>query len=125
MVAQPVHCLPQRRPPMLAPGATSAGVAAAIALPACHPMHATPRALFDDFHFMRWRVLGKVFTVVGDTCQLVALNVVERIGEGHVAVGIMMTIGLAIGGDVNQLRPPAVVIEAAEQAVGKVLPVEE
>ena len=70
---------------MLAPGAAATGVAAAIVLPAFHPMHATPRALLDDFHFMRWRVLGKVFAVVGDACQLVALNVVERIGEGHVA----------------------------------------
>jgi len=70
-------------------------------------------------------LLGEVFTVIADTCQLVALNVVERIGEGHVAVGIMMTIGLAVGGDVNQLCPRAVVIEAAEQAVGKVLSVGE
>src|SRR5271157_6215797 len=74
---------------------------------------------------MRWRVVGKVFTVVGDSCQLVAFNVVERIGEGHVAVNMMMTIGLAVGGDVNQLRPRAVVMEAAEQAVGKVLSVAE
>ena len=110
---------------MLAPGAASAGVAAAIALPALHAMHAAPGALLDDFHFMRWRVLGKVFTVVGDICQLVALNVVERIGEGHVAVGMMMTIGLPVGGDVDQLRPRAVVIEAAEQAVGKVRSVDE
>src|ERR1017187_8859197 len=63
IIAQPVHCLPQRLPPMLAPGAASAGVTAAIVLPAFHPMHATPRAFLDDFHFMRWRVLGKVFAV--------------------------------------------------------------
>ena len=37
----------------------------------------------------------------------------------------VMTIGLAVGSDVDQLRPRAVVIEAAEQAIGKVLPVEE
>ena len=48
------------------------------------------------------RMIEKL-SVIGDLGKLAGLNVVERVGKRHFAIGMVMTVGLAVGGDVHQL----------------------
>ena len=40
--------------------------------------------------------------------QVVGLDVIERIGKGHVTETVMVTVGFTVGGNVNQLGPVTV-----------------
>ncbi len=50
---------------------------------------------------------GQVFAIVGNPGKLVAFQIIEGIGQRHVAVRMMMAVGFAIGGNVHDLRPVA------------------
>ena len=57
--------------------------------------------------------------------ELLLVDVVERVGEGHVAVAVMVAVGLAVGGDVDELRMRAPFAERAEEAMREVLAARE
>src|SRR5204862_7302784 len=110
-IAQPVQRLPQRLAPLLIPVRVAAGVAAAVAVPALDTVCATPRRTFPDLCFLaRWMTL-EIFTVIREFREVVALDVMQRIGERHLAFLVMMAISLAIRRDVHNLRPWARVRE--------------
>ncbi len=102
LVAQPVESLAERCPPGLRPARAAAGVAAAVLAPAAHPVGAAPGGVLDDLHLMVRRMGLQVLPVVGQPGEAVLLDVVEGVGEGHLAVAVMVAVGLAVGRDVHQ-----------------------
>src|SRR3974390_3070019 len=99
----------------------SAGVASAITAPALYAVDAAPGAVLEDLGLMCRRITRQELAVIGDLRQPLALNVIERIGQRHLAKVMMMPVTLTIGGDVQELRPVARIGESAEQAVRKML----
>ena len=125
LVAQPVERVAQRRAPLLIPSRAAAGAAAAVALPAPEAVVAAPRGALGDLHFVRRRRGGEKLAVVRDARQLLLVDVVERVRQGHVAVAMMVAIRLAVGGDVDELRMIAPFAECAEEAMREVLAARE
>ena len=70
-------------------------------------MRATPRTVSDNFGFLRGRMLRQIFRIVGQPCQLAGLDIVQGERQRHISVSPVMPIGLAVGRNVNQLRPGA------------------
>src|SRR5215469_15648444 len=101
------------------------GIAAAIAFPSSNPVRAAPRTSLMNLYFLRRRMLGEIFAVVCQACQLVLLDVFESIGQGHVAVRMMMSVGLAVSSNMHELRRIALRIEPADQPSRKILPTEQ
>jgi len=44
---------------------------------------------------------------------------VQGIGQGHVPEAVMVTVGLAVGGDVDYLWPCALLGKASHEALGE------
>ena len=124
-VAQVIERLAQGRAPRLVPAGLAAGVAAAVGVPAADAVRAAPGGVLDDLDFVGRRVDGEVLAVVGELRQLVGFDVMQRVGERHLALEMMVAVGLAVGGDVHELRPAAVLGEAADQAVGEAFAIGE
>ena len=85
-VAQPVEGGAQGAAPFLVPIGAAAGIAAAVAPPALDAVLARPRGVLDDLHFMSWREELQKLAVVRQVGEAVRLDMVERVGERHVAV---------------------------------------
>ena len=64
----------------------------------------------------------QIFAVVGEAGEVVGFDVVQGVGQCHVAVAVMVAVGLAVGGDVHQLGPVAVLGKCSGQTVGEILP---
>src|SRR5690349_20629396 len=97
----------------------SARVATAIGRPPSDPVRTAPRGVLDDLYFMRRRTLIEELAVICDLRQLVRLDVFEGVGERHVSVRMVMTVRLAVGCNVHQLRPLAKIAEPAQKSRGK------
>src|SRR5512133_754275 len=121
IVAQGVEGSTQWSAPVLRPSRLHARVTAAIAAPALNAVRTTPRGVIDDFDFVCGRMLFKIFAVVGELGEIVGLDVLHGIRERHLAVAMVMAVGLAICRDVHQLRPITSVGEATEDSLGEVL----
>src|SRR5258708_29461424 len=67
------------------------------------------------------RKLFQELAVIGETCDLIRLNLVQRIGQGHVAVLVVMAVGLAVSGDVHELWSGALFRESAAQPLHEAL----
>src|SRR5688572_11850270 len=79
-------------------------------------MGTTPRRILVNLHFiLGWKQL-EVLTVVRELGQSLRLDVIQRVGEGHVAMTVVMAVRLAIGGDMAELRS-GLVAENAEQTL--------
>src|ERR1041385_977478 len=102
-----------------------ASVATAIRAPALNAVHAAPGAVVDNFHEVVRRVLLQELTVIRELRELIAFNVMQSVGERHLTEAMMMTIALAISGNVHELRPGARVRKAAHQAIGEALAIVE
>ena len=120
-IAQPIERGAQWSTPFLIPSQVSAARTAAIAFPAAHAMGAAPGRALDDFYFKLGRMIFQELAIVGDLRQLLAVDVVERIGQRHVAVAMMVAVRLSIGGDVDQLRTLTIDRKAAGETVGETL----
>ena len=68
---------------------------------------------------------GQVFAIVGDPGKLVAFQVIEGIGQGHLAMRVMMAVSFAVGGNVHHLRPVAFRVKTAQQPVRKSFPIHQ
>ncbi len=79
-------------------------------------MHTAPGRVFEDFHLPLRRVLLQKVTVVGKGNSGGRRDQVERIGKSHIAVSVMVAVGLAIGCNMHQLFPLAVVGEPRHQS---------
>src|SRR5260370_31997341 len=85
----------------------SAGTATAVGAPTPHAVYAAPSRILEDLHFLLRRMLLQIFGVVGDLREPLRFDVVERVGQGHVAVRVMVSIGFTVGCERDQLRPIA------------------
>src|SRR5881296_1024900 len=99
----------------------AAGVASTVAVPPLDAMRAAPCAAFPDFHLDRGAMTLEILAVVGHHSRIVGLDLMERIGQCHIALVVVMTVCFAIRGDVNKLRPRACVRECGCEAPRKVL----
>src|SRR6266404_4624472 len=119
-VAQPIQGFAQRLPPLLVPAGVTAGVAATVASPAFNAVYTTPGTAFENLHAMDGGMLFQIFPEVRELGELVRFDVIEGGGQCHLAEAVMMAVGLAIGGDMHQLRPrPHVLREAGHDSLGK------
>src|SRR5262249_54144200 len=98
-----------------------AAVATAVDHPTTDAVDTTPGALLMDLDFVSRRMLLEILAIVGQPPQLVALDVVQRVGQSHFAVPVMVAVGLAVGGNIDQLTPLASIAESAHQAIGQAL----
>ncbi len=121
LIAEPVEGLAKGLAPFLVPTGTGAGVAATVALPPAYAVAAAPGRSLDDLDLADRVVCSEERPIVRDPRQLALIDVVERVGECHVAVAMMVTVGLTVGGDVDELGPLAAVREGVEQPVCEVL----
>ena len=48
-------------------------------------------------------MVGQILAIVGQTGKLIGLDIIQRIGQGHVTVSMMMAVTFAVGGDIDQL----------------------
>ena len=83
-------------------------------------METAPGGLLDDLDLMRRWMPFEVFSVVGETRELLRFDGVQGVGEGHVAEAVMMAVAFAIGGDMDELRPLTVLVEGADEPIDQV-----
>ena len=124
-VAKCVERLAERGPPVLTPCGVGLRPAAAVAPPALHAMGAAPGRGLDDPDFVRRRVGLEKLGVVRQARPPGLLDGVKRVGERHVAVTVMVAVGLAVGGDVHELGALARVVEGPHEALGQVVAARE
>jgi hypothetical protein len=68
----------------------------------------------------------QVLAVIDDLSEFLRFDVIERVCQAHLAKAVMVTIGLTVGGDVNQFRPgPRLLRKGAQQPLSKLLAVVE
>ena len=84
-------------------------------------MGAAPGSILDDLDFVRRRKLFQKLSIVGQAHMGLRLNGMESISQRHVAIAMMMAIGLAIGGNVHELGPGAGIRKSALESRGKLL----
>ena len=68
-------------------------------------MGAAPGGVLRDLDLHLRRVALQELAVVGESDRVVFFHLAKGIGEGHVAVAVVVAVGLAVGRDVDQLRP--------------------
>jgi hypothetical protein len=72
-----------------------------------------------DFDFEGGRVGCEEFPVIREARELIGLDVLEGVTEGHFAMAMMMPVGFAISGDVDELIFSPVFDEGVSQAMGE------
>src|SRR5580698_7975418 len=82
-------------------------------------MNAAPGAVVEDFGNVIWRKQFQELSVIGQSDSFVVLDMVQRIGERHLAVMVVVAVAFAIGRDMHQLRPGTVIGKPRYQAIGK------
>ena len=122
-VAEPIQSLAQRRAPGLLPVARPTRTTSTVAAPALDSVGATPGRVWDDLHLVRGGMLLQVRPIVGEACQVVRLNIIQRIGQGHLAKAVVMSIRFSIGRDMHELRSGMLGAKRADEPVSKVLAV--
>src|SRR5262249_8789093 len=102
-VAEGVERLAERRAPALIPPRVPARAAAAARAPPLDPARAAPRGAVDHLDLVRRRVALEELAVAREPREPLLLHPVERVGERHVAVAVVVAVGLAVGRDVDEL----------------------
>src|SRR5262249_15476935 len=121
LFAQPIECIPQWSTPFLIPSITATGIAATVLTPAPHAMRAAPGTVLDNLCLVLRRMLLEVLSVIRETGYAFLLDVLQCISERHVSVSMVMSVALAVGGDVHELRPVAGVGKASCQTIRELL----
>ena len=119
LVAEPVECVPERRPPALVPVAARA--AAAIGPPALDPVGAAPRGTLADLDLVRGRVGGQERAVVRERRCALRLDLLHGRRQRHLAEAAVVAVRLAVGRALDELRPRARVGEGRAQPRHEVL----
>ncbi len=120
VVAQPIESLTQRLAPLLVPARVAAGVATAIAAPAFDAVDTAPGSALEDFHSVDGRMLFQVFPEIRELGRLIRFDVVERVSQRHLAETVVMSVGFAVGRDVNEFGPGTQILsESGHDAFGE------
>jgi hypothetical protein len=88
-----------------------------IGTPSLNSVSAGPGGIFEDLDHHRGRVAVQIFSVIGQSYRLARLDNLERRRKRHVTESLMVAIGFAIGGDVDDLRPRPSMVETAHQPI--------
>src|SRR4030095_7077769 len=99
----------------------AAGVTAAVAPPAIDAVKTTPGGLFDDVRLVCRGMAFEVFAIVRKLRQLIGLDGVQGVGEGHVAEAVVMAVTFAVRSDMDELGPVARLGERTDEPVGQIL----
>src|ERR1700730_5006253 len=124
-IPQPVECGAERPSPFLVPARVPAGIASAIRAPALQSVGTAPGAVFNNLDEMISGVTLEELAIVGELRQFVCLDVVKSIGQCHFPKVMMVSVTLAVGCNVSQLRPIPGIGKTGQQALGKTLSVVE
>ena len=84
-------------------------------------MRAAPGAVLDDLSLVLWGMLLQVLAIVCKPGNSLLLDVLERISQSHVAVRVVVSVALTVGGDVHELRPIAGIGKSSCQTVRELL----
>ena len=63
----------------------------------------------------------EVFAIVRKLCQLIGLDGVQGVGEGHVAEAVVMAVTFTVRSDMDELGPVAPIVERANEPIGQML----
>src|SRR5215831_10566010 len=96
-------------------------VTTAVITPPAHSMHAAPGRVLEDLDLVSRGVFVQVFPIIRYPGQALLLDVRHRLGERHVTVTMVMTVGLPVSGDVDHLIPVTGIGEGRHQAVRETL----
>src|SRR5277367_5871061 len=102
LIAQPVERGTERSAPLLVPVAMAARITAAVVAPASDAVDAAPGGSFHTLDVVGGRKMFQVLGVVGELGPAFAFDVLQREGQRHVSVGVMVAVGFAVGGDVGE-----------------------
>ena len=72
-----------------------------------------------NLRFVGRRMTFQVLPVIGESRNVVALDVVQRIGQGHLPVVMMVTVRFTVRRNVHQLVPLSAIVEGAYDPVRK------
>ena len=119
-VAEEVEGFAEGGAPALIPSGLAA-VAAAVGAPALDAVGAGPGGVVDDLGLPGGGEFLEELAVVGEAGEVVVLDPVEGVAEGHLAVAVVVAVGFAVGGDVDELGfgGGLVGVEAGEEAAGE------
>ena len=112
-VSEPIKGLPEWGPPGLMPRRVPARLASTVTPPPLDPVGTAPGGVLDDLDEVRRAVLFELFPIVREAREIIGVDVIEGIRQGHVAMPVVVAIGLTVGGDMDQLRPRALLREGA------------
>ncbi len=84
-------------------------------------METAPGGVFNDFNFVCGWILFQIFAVIGDLCQIIGLNIVKGESQRHIPEAVMVTIGLSISGNVDELSTSAFFREGVDKPMSKVI----
>ena len=122
-VAEVVEGFAQRGAPLLVP-AGFAAVAAAVGAPAFDAVGAAPGGVFGDFGLPLGRKFFEELAVVGQAWPAAFFDPVHGVGEGHLAVLVVVAVAFAVGGDVGELGDLGIAgrggMEAGEETAAEV-----
>jgi hypothetical protein len=119
LIAEPVEGFAEGAAPVLIPGGMAAGVAGAVGAPAIDAVGAAPGAGLVDIDFEGWGMRSEELAVIGEAGEVIGFDVTEGVGESHFAVAMVMAVGFAIGGDMDELIVWAVMDEGVGEAMGE------
>src|SRR6516225_1224533 len=69
------------------------------------------------------RVTLQVFPVVSQLGELVAADILQSVSKRHFTAEVVVAVGLAIGRDMDQLRPGTVLVKRANESLAEPLTV--
>ena len=101
-VAEVVEGFAEGGAPLLVPAGLAA-VAAAVGAPAFDAVGAAPGGVFDDLGLPLWGEFFEELAVVGEAGLVAVFDPVHGVGEGHLAVLVVVAVAFAVGGDVGEL----------------------
>ena len=79
------------------------------------------RRFFNNLDLVGWGMPFEVFAIVRKLCQLIGLDGVQGVGEGHVAEAVVMAVTFTVRSDMDELGPVAPIVERADEPVGQML----
>src|ERR1044071_3861655 len=119
-VPKPIQSFSKRSAPSLIPPGLCSRVASTIGFPSLDSVKTAPRRVLMDLNFFSGGKLFQKFPVVCDLGELSRFDRVERIGQGHLTIAVLMPEGFSIRCYVDKLRVSSIGREGTYQTVGKI-----
>src|SRR4249920_3263801 len=99
----------------------AAGVTATVAPPTIDAVKTTPGGFFNNLGLVSRGMPVEVFAIIRKLCQLIGLDGVQGVGEGHVAEAVVMAVTFTVRSGMDQLGPVALIMEPPDEPIGQML----